>query len=533
MGGGVSMLGKKLAGALLVASAFAALGTAAGSAARIAKVSSTTSLSKAAGPVKGGTLTIAYAAEPTTLDPTAGQTDAGAQQFQIQIFDQLVEEMPGQSAPVPGLAKSWSISADQLTYTFHLRKARFSTGAPVTAADVLFSFKLIANSKHDSGFAGLFSNVKSITAPNPETVVFHLSKRTPALLGYLSFNVASVVPKSVYLREGAQKFARAPVGSGAFRLVRWVSGQELDLARNPFYWHSGRPYLDKVNVQFISDDLTRVLDLKSGSVDIADRLPYTQISQFKDSPNFRTLVKRVAIADLVYFDEKFAPLQDKNVRLALNYATPKAEISDAITGGAGTVANSLMMATRFWDPSIKPIPFDIAKAKAALAASSVPNGFTLNLGYDGASQPAKQIATILQSAWGQIGVHVVLQSTDVTSLGNNLFGGKLAAGVFEYASSDVADDDEMWALFGLNLGPNNLGWHLAPALTQAIKQATSGSESPAVRKREWSRIQAASLQDPQAVPLFFPPTSIAMKNTVHGLNVTITNWWRLDNVWLG
>ncbi|MFA4949012.1 MAG: ABC transporter substrate-binding protein [Candidatus Krumholzibacteriia bacterium] len=182
-------------------------------------------------PQQGGTLNIATPGEPLKLDPQ-GAADLATQQVVMQLYDQLVVLLPGSDVPQPGLAESWTISEDGLTYTFKLRAAKFSDGQPVTAEDAKFSIERAKDPKADPGYAQLFSTIQSIDAPDSSTLVLRLSAPTPALLGYLTFGPGSIIPKAYFAKVGLNGFNKSPIGSGPFKLEEFLRGQRVVLTRN-------------------------------------------------------------------------------------------------------------------------------------------------------------------------------------------------------------------------------------------------------------------------------------------------------------
>jgi len=482
---------------------------------------------------RGGHITMARAEQPSTLDPGLGQSDAGTIQSQIQIYDQLTEILPGHQDISPGLATSWQISPDGKTYTFELRAAKFSDGSPVTSQDVVFTFGRLLDPKVDSGFAPFFGGfIRSVHAQGPSTVVFTLKKRTPAFLAFLSFNVPSIVPKAYFQRVGAAGFAKHPIGSGAFKVVSFKPGQSLVLERNPYYWRAGMPYLDRVTLNFLPDDNARVLAYRSGSAQIADDIPFTQLASVRTQPSTTLLVKQISAVDFVVMNEKSKPqLRDKNVRLALNYAVPRDAIAKTVFGGVAPVANSMIPAIKYWDKSVPPFPYDLAKARRLMAQSATPHGFPLTYTYVAGDSAARAVGTILQDAWGKLGVTVSLHPVDFATLYANLFSGSfdLWAAQPTAASSDVPIDDELAISF---LGPTYhtfFSYYNNPALAAKIADATT-NPSEARRRVLFGQIQRMAMADPPFIPLVFTPGRAAVSSEVHGFDYVTTNWFRLDQV---
>ena len=370
-------------------------------------------------------------------------------------------------------------------------------------------------------------------AVDPSTVVFTLREITPAFLAYLSFNVPSIVPKAYYEKVGPAGFAKHPIGSGAFKVVSFKPGESLVLERNPHYWRSGLPYLDRVTINFLPDDNARVLAYRSGSAQIADDIPFSQLASIRAQPSTTLLVKQISAIDFILMNQRSQPqLKDKNLRLALNYAVPREAIKRTVFAGVAPVANSMIPAIKYWDSSVEPYPYDMAKAKALMAKSSAPDGgLSLKYTYVAGDSAARAVGTILQDSWGKLGVQVKLNPRDFASLYTDLFKGDYDLVTFQptASSSDVPIDDELAISF---LGPlvhSFFTYYDNPAMDAKIRDATT-NPSESERRRLFAEIQQMGMDDPPFVPLVFTPARAAIDDEVHGFDYVKTNWFRLDQV---
>src|SRR5579871_6218859 len=163
----------------------------------------------ATAPIRGGTLRMARNEEPLSFDPVIPGDNGSIYTIQ-QIFNQLTRINKQSNFVSPSLAESWDISPDRKTYTFHLRKnAKFSTGAPVTADDVIFSLKRTFDPKV-CFYSFLFGAVKSIRKLNNSTIQLVLSEPTTPLLESLSVFAAAIVPEAV-VKKDPKGFAENPI----------------------------------------------------------------------------------------------------------------------------------------------------------------------------------------------------------------------------------------------------------------------------------------------------------------------------------
>jgi peptide/nickel transport system substrate-binding protein len=485
-------------------------------------------------PVHGGTLSVDQLAAPQGVSPLYYVNNSNNQIGQVvqQMFDQLVEYLPGSIEPQPGLATRWKVSPDARTYTFSLRAARFSNGMPVTAADVKYSLDYAKNPR--STYANLYDVIASIDTPTPRTVVVHLTQPSRAFLYYAAYIAASIVPAGLVKHEGINAFNRHPVGSGPFLLMAWRPGQEIDLARNPTYWRKGLPYLDDVRLLAAPSGNTRTLDVQSGTVDVSDSVPFSEIAGINSSGNAKVMVSPGTDMFVVWINNLQTPLKETPVRVALNYATPVQSIIKVAFAGLAPRMNTIIPKLKYWTAAAKPYPYDIAAAKASLTHSSVPHGFHAVLEYDSSSQQADQVAQIVQSAWAQIGVKLTLKPVDTASTETDFSTGKYQLMLFIPGAftSNVPVDDEMATLMFNSPATHNLfTWYKDPAVTRLAQQAGTAL-SDQQRAKLFGEMHVASMKDPAVVPLVYTPNVVAVANDVRDFNEVLSQAWRLETVWL-
>jgi peptide/nickel transport system substrate-binding protein len=481
---------------------------------------------------KGGTLRLARSIEPVTLNPVVCECENGSLQVMAQIYDQLIEFMPGSEAPEPGLATDWDVSPDKKTFTFHLRPAKFSDGTPVTSEDVKYTLERIKIPTNN--YYTLYGLMKSVTTPDPSTVVVTLSRPTIGFPYYLGFPEASIVPKDTVEEVGDNAFGQHPIGSGAFMLKRWVKGTVVELVKNPYYWREGQPYLDKVELLYAPNDNTRTLDLISGNVDAVDAIPYSQVEQVENSGEATVLFQLSSGMYPIWLNEKVAPLDEKVVRQALNYATPLEQIRSVVFHDRSELANAAMPKLKYWSDGVKPYPYDPGKAKELLAKSSQPEGFDLKLTLIAGDETSKQIAQIVQEAWGELGIDVSLQQTDFGTLYERAANGDTEASMFlpDILTSDIPIPDEFaQGLFNTLNEPfhNGWTWYDNPTAAKLADEATHAPDE-ATQEQLFQELQRVTMEDPPSVPLIFPQYRPAFRSNVHGYQYVQTGWWRLEQV---
>lgn len=485
-------------------------------------------------PVTGGTLTFAR-----SLDAEAGLNPINAPNngsiFTIQqIFDQLVEV--NGSELEPGLAESWDTSKDGLEWTFHLRDAQFSNGDPVTAEDVQFSIERFADPEININYATLGAAIKSIDVVDDKTVKVTLSTVDGPFLDNLAMFAAAIVPQKVVEDVGDKAFAEAPIGSGPFMVTEFKRGQQTVLERNPHYWREGEPYLDGVTFEFVPDANTRTLQLRSGEVDVADGLPYNQVESLEGTDGINVEVADSLKWDSIFFNTSVAPLDEVEVRQALNYATPKEQILETVLFGNATVANSQIPPVKYWDESIEPYPYDLEQAQELISQSSVPDGFDLELQIPSGDAVEKQTAEIVKAEWAKIGVNVTIVPRDFgTMFGDWLAGkgGEAATFPGDALSSDTLSDDEIAALvYDPAAGLSSLGtFYDNPKAVDLLEEA-KGTLDEDERAQAFSELQQLGQDDVPAAPLFFTKSVTGYQDTVQNFQTYPIGWWPLREVWL-
>jgi peptide/nickel transport system substrate-binding protein len=292
---------------------------------------------------RGGTLIMLVQPEPPTL---AGyqSTSGPIGQVTSKIYEGLLE-YDFNLKPVPGLAESWTVSADGKTVTFKLqRNVKFHDGKPFTSADVKFSVLEVLRKVHPRGPA-TFREVTEIETPDAHTAVFRLQNPAPYMMMALSGYESPIVPKHLF--EGtdvkASKHANAPVGTGPFKFVEWRRGEFIRLDRNANYWKTGRPYLDRVVARFIADSATRTAAIEKGEVHLAGfaAIPWSDVQTLAKLPHVVTTTKGYEMSSPIVeldFNTTKPPFDNVKVRQAVSYAINRQFIVDNVWFKAGKPA---------------------------------------------------------------------------------------------------------------------------------------------------------------------------------------------------
>jgi peptide/nickel transport system substrate-binding protein len=469
-------------------------------------------------PVKGGSLTYARQAGPLTLNPFYPINGNGDIFADTLLFQGLVMPDPTGKTDnvVPGVASSWSVSSNGLTYTFHIRPGiKFSNGQAVTAADVVFSLEYFANPKLDET-AVLATGFKSAVAVNASTVQMNLTEPTPGILYNISIFDGMIVPKNLYQKEG-KKFWNDPVGTGPFKFSSWTRGSSITFVRNPYYWQPGMPYLNKVTYDYVTSDNTRLLDVENGQAQIADGIPFSEIAAVKSNSSVTLQTAKVPYWVGLWMNEQLKPFQNLDVRKAMEYAINRPLINKQIFDGLGTNPNSVLPQLKFDAPDsvVHPYTYNVALAKSYMAKSDFPKGFSVTLQYPSGYAEYTDLVLVLQAEWAAIGIKVKLQSEDEATETQLYTAGKYDI-TFPYAefTSDVTVPDEYATFVGVYDGDEAFySWWKDPTIQSMIEKFTH-TASNASRVVQWPKIQAAMLDQTPFINVIDLPFV-----NVHGTNV--------------
>jgi peptide/nickel transport system substrate-binding protein len=480
----------------------------------------------------GGNLIFARPHDILTLDPTK-MTDNDSIWTVENIFDTLYTSSPDGKAVAPMLATAYTLSPDKLTWTFTLRSdVKFSNGTPLTSKDVKFSIERVS-ADPTSAFSYTDSAITSITTPNDTTVVIKTKMPWAPMLADLALFANSIIPAN-FGGESASAFFAHPIGSGPFMFDHWTKGQELKLLKNPHYWVTGQPYLDSVTFTVVSDDNTRKLQLQGGQVHVNEFPPPSSIAQLKATAGITTTLFPSSRTDFIHFNFDRKPFQDVNVRRAISYAIDRSALIKAVMFGYATPANSILSSALWaYDKNSPGIQFDLAKAKVAMAASSVPTGFKTTLLVGAGTATEQAMGQIIQQELALLNITVTLKQTDPTNEYTEITKGQYEM-AFDYDTTDIIDPDEMvmFSAAGGTAGQGTHGFWTNYDNPQVDKWAQQAEVifDQSQRQELYNKIQRQVANDAPLAFLFYSPFTYAYSNKVHGLTVYPTGNYPLQNV---
>jgi peptide/nickel transport system substrate-binding protein len=380
-----------------------------------------------------------------SINPFETALAVGYEVFTLN-YDLLVNFGPN-NEPVPGFADTWTESADQLSWTYHIRDGmKWSDGQPATSADAVFTYQLELNGTKNDGVMGLGyldsylkdAFVTSVAAPDPSTFVITTSKPTTKL----THSYIPILPEHIWKKVTPANVANFPnnppvVGTGPYQVVEFKQGQFVRLARNPYYWGK-QGAADQVVFQFYPDTPdTMVAAFKNNELDYIHSPNAQQLNQLKTVPNTVTLSTEAnGFTQLNYNTynkgggASTTALQDPAFRQALGYAIDKPTLIQKVLLGYGTPGTTQVPAwERNWHVEPNDVrQFSIDTANQKLDAAGYPRGpdgtridkqnkpISLRLYAPNSDPSYAKDAQFIQGWFGQVGIKVSAQVLDQGTL---------------------------------------------------------------------------------------------------------------------
>ena len=355
----------------------------------------------------GQSLTLGIQLEPPGLDPTSNAAAAITEVAYPNLYEGLVRLAPDGSVR-PFLAQSWTVSADGLVYTFHLRRdVHFQNGARFDAQTTKFSLDRARAPDSTNPQKPALADVRTVEAVDPYTLRITLSEPDSFLLPYLGWPaLAMVEPRS------AATNATAPVGTGPFRFARWQRGESLTLVRNDAYWGT-KARLREATFKVIGDPVAALAALRSGDIQAYPDYPAPEnIAQFKRDPRFSVVVGTTEGETILGINNRNPPLSNLLVRRAISYAIDRKAIIDGAMYGYGAPIGSHYPPQDVGYVDLTGLyPHDVKKARALLAQAGYPNGFAVTLKLPPPSY-ARRSGEIIAAELGEAGIRVTLENME-------------------------------------------------------------------------------------------------------------------------
>ena len=489
------------------------------------------------GPAYGDTFVDASIGDASTLLPLLA-TDSASHSVAGLIYNGLVK-YDGEYNVVGDLAESWEISEDNLTITFHLRKGvRFHDGAPFTARDVEYTYRVTMDPNTLTAYRGDFEPVERVEVVDDYTVRVHY--REPFAPALISWGVA-MLPR--HLLEGkdinTSELGRKPVGTGPYRFVEWITGQRIVLERNPDYFETDPdtgmrlPYFDRYVFRIIPDLGVQFNELLAGKIDMMGLKPL-QWTRQTSSERFRSRYSKYKYLANAYtylgYNLENPLFQDVRVRRALTHAIDKQEIVEGVLLGLGVPATGpYKPGTWVYNPDVPRYPYDPEKARKLLAEAGWkdtdgdgvldkdgrPFRFTV-LTNQGNDQRIKT-AEIIQQRFKAIGVEIDIRVLEWAAFINEFVKpGKFDAVILGWTITQDPDLYDVWHSSKAVPGGLNHTHYRNPEVDDLLVRARRTFDR-AERKRLYDRFQEILAEEQPYTFLYVPYALVAVSNRIRGI----------------
>lgn len=490
----------------------------------------------AAEPAKNGTKQLIFGrgSDSVGLDPIT-VTDGESYKVTENVLETLVKYEDTNTNVVPGLAESWEISKDGLTYTFKLRQGvKFHDGSDFNAEVVKFNFErwmdksnpLHAKEGYEyyndmfGGYKGDKNHViKSVDVVDPYTVKFTLNRPLAPFIQNVGMSPFAMASMKALKEMGPEKFNENPVGTGPFIFKEWKRNDTITLEKNPNYWNKGFPKLDKIVFKVIPENTARLTALTSGEIDIMDGLNPDDAQTVKDHQDLQLILRPSMNVGYIGFNVEKKPLDNPKVREAIAYTINKPELVKAFWAGLGEPAvNPLPPSIWGWNGNIKDREYNLDKAKQLLTEAGYPNGFKIKFWAMPVPRPympdGVKIAEAIQQELKKVNVEAEIVTMEWATYLDKTRKGEQEMFMLGW-NGDNGDPDNFLAtlLDKNNIGGNNNTRYASEEAHKLLMQAQSATTKEE-REKLYMQAQEVIFKDVPMVPLAHSTPVLAAKKTV-------------------
>ena len=427
-----------------------------------------------------------------SLNPLTGQ-DTNGDLIRSSLVNEGLLQMNNFTLKLePCLAVSWEISPDQLTYTFHLRHSvKWHDGQPFTADDVKYTYDRVQDPKVDCPFLRTyFTMIVACDVLDPYTVRFTAKQRYFKILEELGG--LPIVAKHVF-GQGDPNFnshpaGRHPIGTGPYRFVRWDTGEQIVLERNPDYWNVANQYPARIVYRIIEEPYVAAQLLKKGEIDAFNKVsPIQWVHELEGSRSMsrlRQIVYPYPAYSYVGFNLREPMFSDVRVRHAIDLLIPRDAILAQIflNKYAGKTSGYDMPAAPSYDPGIAPTAYDPAQALQLLDQAGWKNDhgdgilyrdgqpLSFTLLYPSGDPDREKMAELIQESLRKTGVDLKLSRLEFAQLIGHLDDWKFDTCLLGWSLDLNSDPYQIWHSSGATVkkSSNFIGYK-NPAADQLIE----------------------------------------------------------------
>ena len=479
--------------------------------------------------VSAQTLRIALREDADLLDPTLARTYVGRIVF-AGLCDKLFD-LNEKLEIVPQLATGYEW-ADPVTLIIHLRSGvKFHDGEVLDAAAVKYTFE------RGLTFPGSFrrseiASVDHVEVVDPATVKIVLKSPTSPLLAQLTDRAGMILPPKATEAAG-KDFSRAPVCSGPFRFVERVAQDRVVLDRFADYWDAKDIHFDRVIYQPMPDSAVLLANLRTGAIDLAERVLPSDIAQVKSDPRLRIVTSPALGFESITFnvgngDRALRPLgQNKLLRQAFEAAIDRQALVNVVFNGMFTpTAQAVSAASPFYIESIPPPGRDLAKAKALVKASGAPLPIAVEMTVPNTPDRAQE-AEVIQAMVKEAGFDVKLNLVEFAASLQVVTRGDFEAYLSGW-SGRADPDGNMFGFLTTGYAQND-GHYSSPAVDKALTDARHGVDL-ASRRDDYEAALRVLRDDLPVIYLFNPVNIVGMSAKLTGFRAVPDGMIRLQGL---
>jgi peptide/nickel transport system substrate-binding protein len=465
------------------------------------------------------TLRIGLAEDPDVLDPTMARTYVGRIVF-ASICDKLFD-IDDKLNVVPQLALSHETSADGKTVTIKLRPGvKFHDGEPFDAEAARFSLERHLTMQGSFRRAEI-AQIDKVEVVDPLTIRLQLKAPFAPLMAQLTDRAGMMVsPKAA--RAAGDKFGTAPVCAGPYRFTERVAQDRIVVDRFADYWDKGRVSIDRIVYRPIQDSTVRLANLKSGQLDLLERLLATDIGEVKKDPKLRLatgteLGYQGVTINVANGEKANTPLgKDARVRRALELALDRDAINSVVFNGIHETDNQWVSAKNPFHLAKFPTPKrDVARARALLKEAGVTPPLVVDFMVPN-NPESRAVAEVMQSMASEAGFDLKLRVTEFATSLNEAEKGNFQ--LYFLAWSGRTDPDGNIFSFATCKGPLNYGRHCDPALDGLLEKAR-GVTNQAERKALYEQAAGRWLTEGSVIYLYHRALLFAHGTRLDGFKV--------------
>ncbi len=503
-------------------------------------------------PRPGGTVVVGILTDVDNWNPFLVSTSTADDVLALLYPTLAVEQVDYREHPpsfAPNLAESWEFSPDGLRLTFRLRpEAAWSDGVPVTARDVVFSWRARISPVLGWGGSELEDRIASVEALDEKTVRFTFQRVYPYRL--MDANDGPIVPAHAWEQFPFETWERVDwsryaLSAGPFVLASHEPQQQFVLERNPRYWRAGHPLLDRIVWRVVPDQSGLVTQLKAETIDLVEGIPPTEAEHVRRHPRLDLIVFSDRSYGYVGWNNRVPLFRDRRVRTALTLAIDRTTLLDTVLRGFGSLGVGPVLSTMWaFNARLQPLPHDPARARRLLAEAGWEdhdgdgvldrNGqpFRFELLTNSGNQVREDLCLLIRDQLARVGIEVSPRFVEWGALLSRLQRGEFEAYVGAWREATQVDLGPIWHSAPPGTPTMNYVGYADPEVDRLIEKVARLGTIEA-QKPVLDRIQALIVRDQ-------PYTFLYEGQRLDGLNLRVrdavindaTPYFNVDEWWV-